>query len=115
MDTKRPRRWKFEAYQQEQRADLLAGLPPVTSNVVVAWGNGSFGPTSRGHDSAPNKILRKRLSQYVPIVLFDEYNTSKRSCCCRSSKLTSLRSTEKKKRTTVFRCDDCNTLLSRSQ
>lgn len=45
--------------------------------VVLVWGNGSFGPTSRGHAAAPNKSLRKRLSAHFPIVLCSEYRTSK--------------------------------------
>ena len=85
MKSRNNRRWKFEAYQKEQRAvhklvaDVLDGVD-IKESVVVAWGNGSFGPTSRGHDSTPNKKLRRSLSHYVPIVLVDAYNTSKKSC-----------------------------------
>jgi hypothetical protein len=79
-------RWKFETYQKEQRAvkklsaDLLGGMSPT--NTLVVWGNGGFGPASKGHDAAPNKRLRHLLSRYMPIVMGTEYNTSKLSCCC---------------------------------
>jgi hypothetical protein len=79
-------RWKFETYQKEQRAvkklnaDLLGGMSPT--NTLVVWENGGFGPTSKGHDSAPNKRLRYLLSRYMPIVMGTEYKTSKLSCCC---------------------------------
>jgi hypothetical protein len=36
--------------------DLLLGC---TGPSIVVWGNGGFGPTSRGHASAPNKRLRR--------------------------------------------------------
>ena len=52
--------------------------------LVLVWGNGSFGPTSKGHASAPNKGLRIGLVRYVPIVLCSEYNTSKRCPKCGS-------------------------------
>ena len=84
-----------------------------SANVVVAWGDGSFGPTSRGHASAPNKKLRKQLAEYFPIVLVKEYNTSKKVCCCRSGAKTDLKRPGYTRRATVFRCDVCNILLSR--
>ena len=117
MKSRNNRRWKFEAYQKEQRAvhklvaDVLDGVDSK-ENVVVAWGNGSFGPTSRGHDSAPNKKLRRSLSHYVPIVLIDEYNTSKKSCCCKSD-CTELRTKGYMRRATVMQCVDCRCILSR--
>jgi hypothetical protein len=59
-------------------ADVLDGVDNK-EHIVVSWCNGSFGPTSRVHDSAPSKKLRKSLSHYVYIVLVDEYNTSNKS------------------------------------
>jgi hypothetical protein len=79
MRIKRTNRWKFETYQKEQRCvkkvttDLLGG---IGNNTLVVWGNGGFGPTSKGHDSAPNKRLRHLPSRYMPIVMGTEYNTS---------------------------------------
>jgi hypothetical protein len=81
--------------------DLLGGMG---NNTLVVWGNGSFGPTSKGHDSASNKRFRRLLSRYMPIVMGTEYNTSKLSCCCHveAKKLTTK---NYKKRVTVLRCD----------
>ena len=68
VQAKAPRRWKFECYQKEQLAvyklskDLFSGC---TGPSILVWGNGGFGPTSRGHASAPNKGLRRQLSKYV--------------------------------------------------
>ena len=120
MKLKNRRRWKFESYQKGQRAvhklaaDVLEGVENK-KDVVIAWGDGSFGPTSRGHHSAPNKKLLRALSHLMPIVLADEYGTSKHSCCCLSEtdemKTPSYRKVGK--RATVVKCKQCKTMLSR--
>jgi hypothetical protein len=126
MGIKRTSRWKFETYQKEQRAveklskAILGGMSP--KNTLVAWGNGGFGPTSKGHDSAPNKKLRKLLSQFMPIVMNTEYKTSKLSCCCHVE-VTKLVTESYNKRATVLRCDAqecgklavCGKLLGRDE
>jgi hypothetical protein len=85
----------------EDSMDLLGGMG---NNTLVVWGNGNFGLTSKGHDSASNKRFQRLLSRYMPIVLGTEYNTSKLSCCCHveAKKLTTK---NYKKRGTVLRCD----------
>ena len=106
-----PSRWRFECYQKDQLAirklskRLLEGCIGPT---IIVWGNGGFGPTSRGHASAPNKRLRRLLSKYVPVVLSSEYRSSKRSACCHAE--VSDRPSEK--RITVKQCTACKTLLS---
>ena len=113
MKAKAPRRWAFDCYHLEQLAarklskDLVSGCG---TNVLIVWGNGGFGPTSRGHAAAPNKRLRLLLSKYVPVVLSSEYWSSQRSACCHA-KLDDRPS--QKKRVTVKQCKDCGTLLSR--
>ena len=59
----------IEKKTQEIAREHVQYLP-----LVLVWGNGSFGPTSKGHDSAPNEGLRRGLVRYVPIVLCSEYN-----------------------------------------
>jgi hypothetical protein len=86
--------------------DLLSGC---TVPSLVVWGNGGFGPTSRGHASAPNKRLRRLLSKYVPVILSSEYRSSQRSACCHAL----LKNRPSPKRVTVKQCVSCNTLLSR--
>jgi hypothetical protein len=50
---------------------------------VVLWGAGGFGPTSRGHASAPNKALRKGVgNQGIDIRPTVEDFTSQRTACC---------------------------------
>ena len=48
------------------------------SQICLVWGGGSFGPTSRGYDSAPNKSLRRGLIPFFPIVIVSERYTSQR-------------------------------------
>ena len=109
---KAPSRWKFECYQKEQLAayqlskDLLFGC---TGPSIVVWGNGGFGPTSRGHAPAPNKRLRRLLSKYIPVILSSEYRSSQRSACCHAA----LADRPSPKRVTVKQCTTCKTLLSR--
>ena len=112
VKAKAPSRWKFECYQKEQLAakqlskDLLSGC---TGPSIVVWGNGGFGPTSRGHASAPNKRLRRLLSKYTPVILSSEYRSSQRSACCHAH----LKNRPSPKRVTVKQCMTCKTLLSR--
>jgi hypothetical protein len=112
VKAKAPSRWKFECYKKEQLAahqlskDLLYGC---TGPSIVVWGNGGFGPTSRGHASAPNKRLRRLLSKYLPVILSSEYRSSQRSACCHSH----LMDRPSPKRVTVKQCTTCKTLLSR--
>ena len=88
VKAKAPSRWKFECFQKEQLAthqlskDLLFGC---TGPSIVVWGNGGFGPTSRGHAAAPNKRLRRLLSKYMPVILSSEYCSSQRSACCHAA------------------------------
>jgi hypothetical protein len=35
------------------------------NDTLLVWGNGGFGPTSRGHASAPNRKLQMALSRYL--------------------------------------------------
>ena len=77
---------RFATYQAQQRAFHkvaldLAGSKPL-SQCFLIWGDGGFGPTSKGHDSAPNKKLYCALSQYMPVVISSEWGTSKYSFCC---------------------------------
>lgn len=66
-------------------------------------------------NAAPNKKLLRSLSHLMPIVLADEYGTSKHSCCCLSEtdemKTPSYRKVGK--RATVVKCKQCKTMLSR--
>ena len=48
----------------------------LRGRIVLVWGNGSFSPTSRGHQAVPNKALRHALREHFPIVMCSEYKTS---------------------------------------
>jgi hypothetical protein len=82
------------------------------TETLVVWGNGGFGPTSRGHDSAPNKKMQKALSLHMPLVIGSEYLSSKTSCChhCDVKK---LKIKGQKTRNSVVQCISCKTLLGR--
>ena len=51
----------------------------------ISSSHGAMGPSAQHHASAPNKALRKSLAPFVRIVLVDEYNTSKKACCCKGN------------------------------
>ena len=116
MATKICRRWKFEAYQKEQRAvkklstDLLNGMSP--SDTLVVWGNGGFGPTSHGHAPAPNSKLQLALAHYLPVVVASEFRSSQTSTCHHCC-VKSVKRPGQKKRATVLKCLNCSTLHSR--
>jgi hypothetical protein len=55
---------------------LTRRMRRIKGKIVLVWGAGSFGPTSRGHASAPNKKLREGLRAFFPIVMCSEYKTS---------------------------------------
>jgi hypothetical protein len=116
MKVKCNRRWKFESYQKEQRAvqqlstDLLGGLSPM--DTLVVWGNGGFGPTSKGHDAAPNQKMQKALARHIPLVIGSEYRSSQTSCC-HHCLVTGLKSLGQKTRSVVVQCQACKTLLGR--
>ena len=116
METKICRRWNFEAYQKEQRAvkklstDLLDGMSP--NDTLVVWGNGGFGPTSRGHAPAPNKKLQLALARYLPVVVASEFRSSKTSTCHHCC-VKPVERPDQKKRATVLKCLNCSTLHSR--
>ena len=117
MREKRIRRVKFENHKKEQRAakklvaQLLDGYSD-NADVLVVWGNGGFGPTSRGHASAPNKKMQKMLSYHVAICLSSEWRSSKTSVCCHKE----MKPCKRKGQTTrhtVAKCSSCGTMLGR--
>jgi hypothetical protein len=82
------RKLKFSQFQRKARAYRkvavgLCGGQHLISRSVVLWGAGSFGPTLKGHSSAPNKGLVKHLKDHgVEIHMAIEDYTSKVTCCC---------------------------------
>ena len=53
------------------------------AKVALVWGAGSFQPTLRGHDSAPNKALVRRMLPHVHTVIYtSEHMTSQLCPCC---------------------------------
>ena len=77
---------RFSVYQKQQRAFHTVAVQLCNKNIansVVLWGGGGFGPTSRGHASAPNKLLRRKLADHgVKIFVVDEYKSSQLTACC---------------------------------
>jgi len=116
MGTNAPRRWKLESYRKEQRAveklrtDLLGGLS--STNTLIVWGNGGFGPTSRGHDAAPNKKLQHALALKIPLVTSSEFRSTQTSCC-HHCPVDGLKTRDQQTRSVVVQCRACKTLLGR--
>ena len=78
-------RQRLYSRQAEQRA--LAQVSRDLScdgnaDVVLFWGGGRFRPGTKGAPSAPNKKIYRYLARYVPVVIVNEYRTSKLSVCC---------------------------------
>jgi hypothetical protein len=118
MKVKMTRRWKFQAYQKEQRAvtklvtSLLGGLN--AADTIVVWGNGGFGPTSQGHAPAPNKKLQSQLAKHVPVVVGSEHRSSITSACHHGTIVPiSNKRCPGHRRHTVVKCSACCTMLSR--
>ena len=93
---------RFATHQKQQRVfvtiakQLTNNRPPST--YVVLWGAGNFGPTSRGHASAPNKLMRRELAHHgVKIRMVNEDYTSQYTACCH------VRSQNSKQRQQPFR------------
>ena len=49
---------------------------------AVAFGDGSFPAGHRGHQAVPRKPLIRALMERAPVLLLDEFNTSKKCPCC---------------------------------
>jgi hypothetical protein len=110
---------KFDQYQCKQRAiyqlarDLSSGdsIERKPSDCILLWGNGSFGVNSShcGRDSAPNKGLRKQLTDIgFHILVVPEYNTSKLTCCCHEKSLffkTKTKNQQVKENKSTIYCD----------
>ena len=73
---------------------------------MISWGNGSYKSSYKRHRSAPNKGFQKKISNFFPLVLVDESNTSKISCCCNSEDVNFLNQINEK-RSLSIRCNDC--------
>ena len=78
----------------------------------VSLDNGGFGPTSRGHSSAPNKKMQLALSKFLPVIVGSEYRSSQTSAChhVQVKKQKTLNYTC---RHTVVTCKACHTMLGR--
>ena len=111
------RRWKFQAYQKEQRA--------VTKLVMFVFGSiescrhdrcvgqRGFGPTSQGHASAPNKKMQSLLAKHVPLVVGSEHRSSITSACHHGTVVPISNKRCPGRRHTVVKCPACCTTLSR--
>lgn len=81
------RHFRFANYQAKQRVikQIVTGLSPGSERTIVVVGNGVSRATSKGHDAAPGKALRRSLARFLPIVMTDERYTTARSACCHES------------------------------
>ena len=83
-------------------------------NCLIIWGDGNFGPSYKGHRAAPNKRLRYllRVQCGLNIVLSDERNTSKLTCCCQK-KYKSIKAKGDRRRDDVVKCGECGKIIGR--
>ena len=114
------RKFKFTCSQKQQRSIhhiakmLTFGIENPQENCLIIWGNGSFGPCYKGHRAAPNKRLRYllRVQCGLNIVLSDERNTSKLTCCCQK-KYKSIKAKGDRRRDDVVKCGECGKIIGR--
>jgi hypothetical protein len=79
------RHFAFASYQAKQRRVMKIRdelQSPTGRKTIVVVGDGVNSATSRGHDAAPGKELRKQLARFLPIVMAPERGTTKKSSCC---------------------------------
>jgi hypothetical protein len=105
-------------YVSADDAQLTSGKVDPSQTVLVV-GSGVARATSRGHDSAPGKELRRRLAVRMPVIMTPEHYTSKMSCCCHAlvkhghyDPSTSPKS-EKCQIRGLSHCTECNLALNR--
>ena len=84
----------------------------LSFRTLVVWGNCGLGPTSKGHDSAPDKKIQKDLARRVPLVIGSEYRSTQTSCCHHCS-VKALKYEGQNTRSVVVQCKSCKTLLRR--
>ena len=76
----------FTQFRVRQRvtSEVLDRLAPPNSKTVVALGAARFAHSAKGLTSGPILSLTKKLAQRCPVLLVDEYNTTKLSSCCQA-------------------------------
>ena len=109
---------KFVSMCTRVKALFVSNTSDAKRPILIVWGDGGFGPTSRGHASAPNKKMQKILSTRFPLILSSERNTSKfSSCCqapvCKTSPHPDHAHSRRRPRSDVLVCSMCKRLLSR--
>jgi hypothetical protein len=82
-----------------------------SKQIVLAYGNASFNHAYKGSVSGPRTELIKQLSERFPIVLVDEFRSSK--CCSSCGEVMNqtkipVHQCQNEKRVSVFRCETCN-------
>ena len=88
----------------------------ASEKLVLVWGNGGFGPTSRGHASAPNKALVRRLLPHVHAVIYSTEHMSSRRCSrCQKTSLKEGKSgcAEKLRLRGLRHCVNCRSIWNR--
>jgi len=71
------RSYKKIAVELRHAVQVMVG-GPFAGEIVLVWGNGGFGPTSRGHRAAPNKKMRRGLSPFFPRFISSEHKSTQK-------------------------------------
>ena len=116
------RKTRSYCFQQTHRAlkqvlrEICGDRNP--SECVLLWGNGNFSPSfGKGYAPTPNKKLYRYCSQFLPVILCDERNTSKKSFCCTEEVTHPPHNTGRRRRGKDIRgisiCSNCNRFWAR--
>ena len=102
--------WAFEMYKAKQRTHVIMGkriLGPKIPRVptLVAYGDGGFSTSRKGHASTPLKSIPRNLAHHALVIMTKEYNTSKVCPKCKEKTLErhSMRSYKKTKETRIVK------------
>ena len=75
-------KWKTFIRTQKSYEKIVARLKGGQENTLVVWGNAKFPSSGKGSKAVPTSTLLKKVRARVKVLEQDEFNTSKKSCCC---------------------------------
>jgi hypothetical protein len=85
--------WAFEMHKAKQRTQvviakrILGPKADLETPTLVAYGDGSFSTSSKGHAATPLRSIPQNLSRHALVIMTKEFNTSKVCPNCKEKTL----------------------------
>lgn len=116
-DAKTEKKWgreRFRVYNLKRKTlDNFFQTMVGDQRPVIAYGAARFNPTSKNELSAPTTFVSKRCVKHFPLIMVDEYNTTKVCYCC-NQKLCPVMKNQQEVRGLRWCCStNCRTFLNR--